>query len=566
LKARGQALKRQQKEKAAGAASEANTSAQAWSELRGALDEELAHLPDKYRLVLLLCYLEGKTRDEAAEQLGWTVGSVKGCLERGREMLRGRLLKRGLGLSLTLTAGLLAGTSLEAAVPISLTIATVQCATHFAAHSATPVAGSITILAQGVLNAMMIAKIKAIGFVAVLLMLAAGVLGGAYTCGADSAASVANVVSLDNAEATPAEMLSLAQEREGRQDQGKKTDEILALVKALDLKVGTVTVGFLRDGGGEETYSLASKDLKVSSTSGQVLKLSDLAAGARIWLTLKDRDVVGLRVENPMVPAFIASIDVKNRTVEVRAERRLSVLPVAADAKIIVNGKTVQFPEIPIDQRVFITMTFDKKAIVAIQGNKIAAGAVGRPREGQPNQGRPKDGERPAERPNVERANVIVGTIIEIDAAKNSVGVLSGRPDELKIQSYTLGKDVKAKLMFENRLLQELTVAQLTKPTQVTMQLADDKTTVTGLSVLAPTARGVVKSIDELGKKITILDSAREEKTFDLDADAFVQISNRQAKLDDIMPRMAVTLALTPDRQRVLGVAVVVTRRDGAQP
>ena len=42
-----------------------------WEELRPVLDRELARLPDKYRVPLLACDLEGKTRKEAASQLGW---------------------------------------------------------------------------------------------------------------------------------------------------------------------------------------------------------------------------------------------------------------------------------------------------------------------------------------------------------------------------------------------------------------------------------------------------------------------------------------------------------------
>src|SRR4029078_10442771 len=68
------------------------------------LHEELDRLPDGYRLPLLLCYLDGKSRDEAAGEWGWTVTRVRGQLERGRDRLRKRLQKRGIALS----AGLLA--------------------------------------------------------------------------------------------------------------------------------------------------------------------------------------------------------------------------------------------------------------------------------------------------------------------------------------------------------------------------------------------------------------------------------------------------------------------------
>jgi len=76
----------------------------AWAEVRAGLDEELARLPAAYRDVLVLCYLEGLSRDEAAQRLGLDPGAVKGRLERGRRLLGERLVKRGIGLSAGLAA------------------------------------------------------------------------------------------------------------------------------------------------------------------------------------------------------------------------------------------------------------------------------------------------------------------------------------------------------------------------------------------------------------------------------------------------------------------------------
>src|SRR5262249_15076576 len=94
-----------------------------WRELRAVLDEELQRLPERYRAPLILCYLEGKTRDEAAQQLGCAPGALHGLLERGRKLLRDHLTQRGLTLSAALFAAALSAAAAHAAVARWLVVA-----------------------------------------------------------------------------------------------------------------------------------------------------------------------------------------------------------------------------------------------------------------------------------------------------------------------------------------------------------------------------------------------------------------------------------------------------------
>jgi formylglycine-generating enzyme required for sulfatase activity len=100
----------------------------AWLEIRPFLDEELHQLPEKYRLPIILCYLEGKTYTEAARALGWTKGTVSGRLAFARSLLRQRLIRRGLVLTPSIFGTLISRGTVDAAVPAYLSARTVQAA------------------------------------------------------------------------------------------------------------------------------------------------------------------------------------------------------------------------------------------------------------------------------------------------------------------------------------------------------------------------------------------------------------------------------------------------------
>ncbi len=171
LKAREAGERRRAKERRVGEMSPRQThSADGGWELQAVLDQELGRLPDKYRVPIVLCDLEGRTRRQAARQLGWPEGTLSGRLARARALLARRLARHGLAVA----GGALVGNVAMACVPNALVASTVRAASGLAAGGAAAAAASarVAALADGVVKGMLLARLK----IATLVLLMTGLL------------------------------------------------------------------------------------------------------------------------------------------------------------------------------------------------------------------------------------------------------------------------------------------------------------------------------------------------------------------------------------------------------
>jgi RNA polymerase sigma factor (sigma-70 family) len=176
LKAKAQATLRRRHEEQASVSHPVPPDAATWGELRTALDAALAQLPDKWRQPLILCYLEGRTQDEAAGHLGWSRTTLQRRLADGRAALGRRLRRRGVVWPAALSAVLLSDCVAPAALAPGLVRCTIEAAMLVAAGHAAISAASVKIaaLTEGVLNTMWLSKVK----IATAVLLAVGILAG----------------------------------------------------------------------------------------------------------------------------------------------------------------------------------------------------------------------------------------------------------------------------------------------------------------------------------------------------------------------------------------------------
>jgi RNA polymerase sigma-70 factor (ECF subfamily) len=177
LKAKAMNHHRRAKEREAGSVPKDETPSDARQEMVALLDGELSSLPDKYRIPIVLCDLEGRTITDAARHLGWPQGTLATRLSRGRARLAQTMTKKGL----TFAGGLIPAAVSQAAssvlVPPSLVASTVHAAPAVAAGQATAacaIPAAVATLADMVVKTMLTRRLRALAIV----LLATAVLAG----------------------------------------------------------------------------------------------------------------------------------------------------------------------------------------------------------------------------------------------------------------------------------------------------------------------------------------------------------------------------------------------------
>jgi RNA polymerase sigma factor (sigma-70 family) len=195
-----------------------------WREVQRVVHEELAAMAERFRGSLTLCYLQGKTLDEAAQALSMAKNTLKARLERGRTILRSRLIRRGLGSAAVLVA---AWPAVATALPAALAETTLRMV------SGASVSSTILTLKQGVLHTMFLAKLKlTVAMMVVITMIGLGV-GGLISSGA---AAPVSAQEQGRSEKPPAAAPSKVARDRMKDRGGEQWERIMGLVKVINAR------------------------------------------------------------------------------------------------------------------------------------------------------------------------------------------------------------------------------------------------------------------------------------------------------------------------------------------
>jgi RNA polymerase sigma factor (sigma-70 family) len=221
-------------------------------DLSEAIDEEVRRLPAKYRGPVVLCYLSGRTNEEAAGELRCPVNTIKTRLARARDMLRVRLTRRGAALSSTAIVAAFSAEIQAAPLPPVLFDSTLKAATFFAAGKGA-VGGFVSAqageLAKGVLHTMLMTTMKT---AAALVLVLAVIIGGAGVLTYHLSAKEADAKKTDKEKIQGAwKVESVTMNRE----EGPDAEQVKSGAWVIDAEKITVKVGGQNQ---ESTYQIDS--------------------------------------------------------------------------------------------------------------------------------------------------------------------------------------------------------------------------------------------------------------------------------------------------------------------
>jgi RNA polymerase sigma factor (sigma-70 family) len=285
-------------------------------DLDAALDEEVSRLAEKYRLPVILCYLEGKTYQEVSRQLGVPLGTLSARLSRARDLLRRRLLRRGLVVSSAGLSAALMPDALASAGTIPLVGALIRAAVVGGAPAGLVSARTLA-LTEGMLRMMFLTKVKIVLAASLVVSLAAA---GLATLSHATRAADPPVALME--EPHKETLMGLSQEAPkvvplAQSDRAEPQDGIAWGKAAHGLQAG---IGFRR--GDQTTYEVGQSVTFVvylRNVSTKTIRVSHIEP----WISERPpqvEDAKGRRLAVAIGPIYLGDVPIVQRSLEAREQ------------------------------------------------------------------------------------------------------------------------------------------------------------------------------------------------------------------------------------------------------
>jgi RNA polymerase sigma factor (sigma-70 family) len=378
-----------------------------WAHLRPLLDQELTGLPDRYRVVVVLCDLEGKTRTEVARHLGLPEGTVASRLARARALLARRLAKHGLVLSSGALAAVLAQSGASASVPTSVVSATVKAAALVAAGRAAAtgvLSVQVAILTEKVVETMLRTRLASVGTILVVLVVLASGVGTLSR----SALATHPAETTNGDEGQAADPRQEGKEGTAQKQLKREKRSGHLQVEGIDLARGTIRGSSIHTNPERTFFSYVGGkwQLRVGPTTritldGKEAQFADLRTikphpDDQGWMRIvfvewesevvadaKDRvrqgKAIRLEATGVLVRGRIQAVDVGKQTLttrrissgfggEVTAAPAVAV-PVARDVQVTIDDKAARLADLKPNMKVSLQLSAVKELVLAIRAS-----------------------------------------------------------------------------------------------------------------------------------------------------------------------------------------------------
>ena len=340
-----------------------------WPSVRQVLDAELNRLPVKYRTVFVLCCLEGQTNEQAARQLGCPKGTILSRLSRARTLLRSRLVRRGVALSVaglcalpSVAAGFSLRLQTEGIVPLGLVQNTVQFAKLFSiGKAAARVSPRIVALTKGVLHSMWMTNFVRM---AVTVLVVTGLIAGG--AGTLSHTALADKPATSKSPDSQPPTKQKTKDEKPQAEKGKKEQGpmVHGAVLTVDSSQGTISVAVATKAQTKQTEQktfAVAKDVKVVLEDALDKKqphpegsFADITPGTVVTLelTADQKTVTRIAARGPGINGHVKAANTASRTLTIGVKHKdgpQDVSVVLADGAKILLSDGLSKDEPPVE-------------------------------------------------------------------------------------------------------------------------------------------------------------------------------------------------------------------------